>query len=76
MTHCVHPSSTLRFGDQPIMVLGHGSQQRTCTCSNTLSGALCSPPRFGDQPIMVLGYDLLSADRLVLDLANNRIYVK
>lgn len=31
---------------------------------------------FGDQPIMVLGYDLLSADRLVLDLANNRIFVK
>ncbi|GIL55136.1 hypothetical protein Vafri_10743 [Volvox africanus] len=31
---------------------------------------------FGDAPVMVLGYDLLSADRLVLDLRNQRIFVK
>ncbi|GLC41545.1 hypothetical protein PLESTB_000703500 [Pleodorina starrii] len=31
---------------------------------------------FGDSPLMVLGYDLLSADRLVLDLRNQRIFVK
>ncbi|EFJ46891.1 hypothetical protein VOLCADRAFT_92653 [Volvox carteri f. nagariensis] len=31
---------------------------------------------FGDSPVMVLGYDLLSADRLVLDLRNQRIFVK
>ncbi|KXZ54893.1 hypothetical protein GPECTOR_4g965 [Gonium pectorale] len=31
---------------------------------------------FGESPVMVLGYDLLSADRLVLDLRNQRIFVK
>ncbi|KAG2435840.1 hypothetical protein HXX76_007035 [Chlamydomonas incerta] len=31
---------------------------------------------FGDSPVMVLGYDLLSADRLVLDLRNQRIFIK
>ncbi|KAG2498190.1 hypothetical protein HYH03_003944 [Edaphochlamys debaryana] len=31
---------------------------------------------FGDSPVMVLGYDLLAADRMVLDVRNQRIYVK
>ncbi|PNW71912.1 hypothetical protein CHLRE_16g668050v5 [Chlamydomonas reinhardtii] len=31
---------------------------------------------FGESPVMVLGYDLLSADRLVLDLRNQRIFIK